>query len=258
MLLAPTPEIAAACDLLDDTIVRAIETIRLTTDAYAAFGKFEADREAVNLLKITIRSVEGVIELARRDLTLLPPAAMIARGAFEVSLKAAWLVDCDDPFDRERRWLQQLATEERTWLRVAKHAGNGDRGDSDALNQLNAIKAFREGIEAAFPPGYQPVNRMPSVADMASILHDKQIYVAYIYLSQFVHGESIASRAYEPVEAPRLDAMTSLHWSLPLKIAWLALFKSTRKIISRFGGDPDVFMSEGEATEVRNALQAIT
>jgi hypothetical protein len=47
-------------------------------------GEYEADGEALNLLKLIIRHVESVVALASRDLVLLPSALVVARAACEV------------------------------------------------------------------------------------------------------------------------------------------------------------------------------
>jgi hypothetical protein len=76
-------------------------------------GKFESDVEALLLFNLVIRDIEAILTLARTDLVLLPSANVLARAVFEIALKAAWIVQPDDPFDREVRWLAHLAEEER-------------------------------------------------------------------------------------------------------------------------------------------------
>ncbi|HVI34581.1 hypothetical protein [Phenylobacterium sp.] len=257
VLLAPTPEIRAACDRIDDAIGRLIAAVHQTTASYKDFGRYEADKEAVTLLLIALRSVEGVIELARHDLVLLPPAIMAARGAFETSLKAAWLVDCDDPYDRERRWLQHLASEERVWLRLVGHIEKAG-GDSEWPKKRAAdARAFREHVEKVFPEGYPALPGLPSVPEMVPTLHDEPLYVAYVYMSQFIHGERVAAQHYAPRDKPRVDAVEPNDWSMPLRVSWLSLFRAGRKIIGRLHGEPDTFMSEVEEVEVRNALAVV-
>lgn len=258
ILLAPTPEIRAACDRIDDAIGRFIPACADVVDAYGAWGRFEADREATSLFKVVIRATEGVITLARSDLVLLPPAIMSARGAFETALKASWLVDCDDPFNRERRWLQHLASQERVYARSAAKMKKSGGEYEDHLREYNRLKSLRERIEAVFPEGYPPLPGLPSVESMVSTLHDDRLYLAYIVLSQFTHGERIAGSYYAPVAEVRRDAVKPTEWSLPLKVCWVSLFRAGRLLLRRLDGDPDSFMSEGEATEVQDALAAIT
>lgn len=257
IILAPTPEIRAACDLIDDAISRFLSARGRTLDGYAELGRYEADRAALPLFNVAIRSVEGVLALARTDLVLFPAAMMAARGAFETSLKAAWLVDCDAHFDRERRWLQLLESEERMEARLAGHLEKAGQDGSDRLKRRDELRAFRLEVERRFPDGYAALKGAPSVEQMMETLHDPQLYVAYIYLSQFLHGERAAASYYAPTDQPRRDAVSANDWSFPLKVVWLAFFRGARKLLVRFGGDPDSFMSEGEEIEVRNALAMI-
>jgi hypothetical protein len=105
-----TAPLARVCVLLDDLLGQFITACR---ESLPPLGKYEAEVEALNLFKLAIRNIEGVIALARTDLVLLPPAIASARAGFEAAVKAAWLIDADDPFDREARWIVHLASEER-------------------------------------------------------------------------------------------------------------------------------------------------
>lgn len=257
VILAPTPEIRTACDLIDDAVGRFLcERIR-ALDSYPERGRYEADRAALSLFNVAIRSVEGVLALGRTDLVLFPAAMMAARGAFETSLKAAWLVDCDAHFDRERRWLQLLETEERMEARLAGHLQKVGQTGADQLKRRDELRSFRLEVEQRFPEGYVALKGTPSVEQMMETLHHPQLYVAYIYLSQFLHGERAAASYYAPIGEPRRDAVKTGDWAFPLKVAWLAFFQGARKLLMRFGSDPDAFMTEGEEIEVRNALALI-
>lgn len=256
-ILATTPEIRAACDRIDDAVGRSIASINRALTDYAGWHRYEAGREAVKLFWLGMRSVEGVLALARSDLVLFPPAILAARGAFETLLKAAWMVDCDDPFDRELRWVAHLRSEERAWERAAKHSIAAGESGEWAITRHDQIKAFRLAVEQAFPHGYVQLPGLPSTEAMTSTLHDQRLYLMYTFMSQFMHGERIASAHYEPSAEPRLDAVHPSNWSIPLKVCWLSLVRAGRLLISRLEGDPDSFISLGEATEVEASLDAI-
>jgi hypothetical protein len=93
-ILPTTFEVGAACRELDSAIRRFLAARR----TLPALGKYESEIEALNLFYLTLRDVEGVIELGRADLVLLPPAMAAARAAFECGVKSAWLVDADGGF----------------------------------------------------------------------------------------------------------------------------------------------------------------
>src|SRR5262245_36048891 len=70
IILPTTEPVARVCALLDDLVGKFITTYRDTLH----LGRYEAEIEALNLFKVAIRNIEGVITLARSDLILLPPA----------------------------------------------------------------------------------------------------------------------------------------------------------------------------------------
>jgi hypothetical protein len=106
------------------------------------FGKYEADIEAWLLFNLAIRHTEGVIALARHDLILLPPAQMAARAGFEAAVKAAWLVDADDPFDREARWLAHLSFQERYLSRSANELSEAEQ-NATVSPQVREVRLAR-------------------------------------------------------------------------------------------------------------------
>ena len=118
-ILPITREVEVACEELD----RAIGLFLEARKTLPPLGRYESEIEAVNLFALAIRDIEGVVALAREDLVLLPPAMAAARAAFEAAVKGAWIVDVDDPFEREVRWLAHLKAEERFYERVAKRCG---------------------------------------------------------------------------------------------------------------------------------------
>lgn len=96
----PPPEVLAACASLDQALASLEEAILSLPSS-----PYEADVEAVSLFTLVIRHVQGVLAMARSDFSLIPPANTSARAAFETSVRAAWMVNADDPFVREARWL---------------------------------------------------------------------------------------------------------------------------------------------------------
>src|SRR5215217_3638447 len=106
--LHPTPAILAAADALEESLRRFLAA----QDMLPPPGEWEALDEAYLMLALAIRNSQGVITLARQDLLLLPGAMVMARVAFETGVTVRWMLDPDDPFDRELRWLRTLKTRE--------------------------------------------------------------------------------------------------------------------------------------------------
>lgn len=113
----PTPEILKTTDLIEQGIGRFIQA-RFTV---TLSGKWESDVESMVLLALVIRNMEAILELARKDIVLLPAANVLARAVFEIALKSARMVQPDDPYMRELRWLVHLEEEAR--LHVGFSAG---------------------------------------------------------------------------------------------------------------------------------------
>jgi hypothetical protein len=147
----PTPEIMLATTLLDEALARLIQE----KSTCHPDGKFESDVEALNLLHLIIRHIESVTVLATRDLVTLPSAMTVARAAFETTIKLLWLIDPDDPFDREVRWLAQLQTEEEYYKNVAARLATLGKGQAEQ-RIATTIAEFRLGVIDRLPKGYVP------------------------------------------------------------------------------------------------------
>src|SRR4029077_3731485 len=130
-----TEEIATKCDVLDLIIEEFLAAKNALDGSYRVY---EAPFEALNLFNLTIRHVEGVIALARRDLVMLPPAELAARAALESAVRAAWTMAPADLFERESRWLAHLKTEEDTLSRAIRLGTSHGIDMADWQKQLSS------------------------------------------------------------------------------------------------------------------------
>src|SRR5437870_4587810 len=96
VLFPPTPHVLATARLLEEAVGRTLKGYSHSTLPWT----YEADFEARTLMWLIIRNSEGVYELAKKDLVLLPAALSASRSAFEIAVRALWLLDPKDPFDR--------------------------------------------------------------------------------------------------------------------------------------------------------------
>jgi hypothetical protein len=104
VILPTTPEVGLVCDDLEQGIGRFLNS----RSTLPPLGRYESQVEALNLFYLALRDIEGVVALAGTDLVLIPPALASARAGFETSVKSMWMVDADDPFECESRWLAHL------------------------------------------------------------------------------------------------------------------------------------------------------
>lgn len=99
-------DIVIKCDILEMMVAE----FEARTSALPTFG-YEAPEEALNLMKLAIRHVIGVVTLARADFNLLPSAEVAARAAYEASVRAAWMLAPPTHFEQEARWATHLRGE---------------------------------------------------------------------------------------------------------------------------------------------------
>lgn len=254
-IIPATVEITTACDALDDVIPAFLAARNLIPNLH----KYEANLEAVNLFNLVIRNVEGVLALARADLTLLPPANASARASFETAVKAAWMVNADDPFQREARWLAHLKEEERVYERAAKQSSDHGSDDGHFLAHAADLRHFRETVSAVLPAGISLLPGNPSMEEMLRSIGGAHFYSLYIYLSQFVHGGHTATWLYRRhlgTEKRLGEFITAENWYLPLRICWLSLSHPGNLLLSRLCAVDADYLSREQEARVVAAIEA--
>jgi hypothetical protein len=117
--------------------------------------KWEADVEAMLLQSQAIRDIEAILELAGTDLVLLPSGNVLARAVFEIALKAAWLVQPEDPYEREVRWLVHLEEDARVNEKVAIKVSAFGGNDRPFQERGTTFRNFAQAVAAKLPPGYR-------------------------------------------------------------------------------------------------------
>lgn len=243
--MPPTPEILRMADSIDRAIGRFFEA----RDTIPALGKFESDEEALLLFNLVIRDIEAILTLARTDLVLLPAANVLARAVFEIALKAAWVVQPDDPFDREVRWLAHLAQEERM-LKAFAESAKKHGGNPATLEQKHAeLRGFRLGVARALPEGYSELPGNPGVEQMLESLGQKQTYALYRLLAQYVHGGHASTWLYWRGLGNLKQTgefISPTDWHAPLHMAWKNLQVFGQSILRSLKSKTPEFLSDEE------------
>lgn len=165
IVLPPPPELRAVADALEGAIGSYVSAFAML----GAGGTWEALDEAGLMLLLMIRNIEGVILLSRRDLVLLPGAMVMARSAFETGVAVRWMLDPDDPYEREMRWLRMCRAHEDYYRRMADRIESLG-GDPSRFRELaELLSQFHIGVAAALPEPHRskydhakppPVDRM--------------------------------------------------------------------------------------------------
>lgn len=256
IVMPPTPEIVQVADLIDHAISRFLEA----RDTIPPLGRYESEDEVVLLFNLVIRDIEAIMTLARTDLILLPAANVIARAVFEIALKAAWIVQPEDPFHREVRWLAHLAEEERMHKAisgsVAKHGGD----PSYFKQRYEQIRDFRTGVARLLPAGYSELPGNPSVEQMLENLAQKQTYSIYRLLAQYVHGGHASTWLYRRNfgTLKRMGEFISpADWQWPLHTAWKTLQVFGRNILVSLKSKTPEFLRDEEILGLDRALRKI-
>jgi hypothetical protein len=257
-VLPITPAVATACDRLEEFVGLFIAVCR---DTLPPLGKYESEIEALSLFKLAARDIEGVVALARRDLVLLPPALAATRASLEAAVKGGWLVDADDPFDREARWLAHLASEERYLNRVADKLSNAGLDAVRWRNRAALIKDFHLGVSNKLPRRVSRLSGTPSFDTMLTGLGGEQIYPFYILLSQTTHGEHASTWLYRTeglgTQKRVGEFIKPSDWWLPLRVCFLALKGPGHICLARLGGDPDRFLDENIMQRIEEQIEGI-
>jgi hypothetical protein len=220
--MPPTPGVLRVADSVERAIGQFVEA----NETIPPVGKFESDVEALLLFTLVIRDIEAVLTLARIDLVLLPSANVLARAIFEIALKAAWIVQPDDPFAREVRWLAHLAEEERLLKAVSESVAKCG-GNPTVFKERHAqIRDFRTGVARALPAGYTELRGNPGVEGMLENLGQQQLYSLYRLLAQYVHGGHASTWLYRKGLGTLKQGgefISPRDWYMPLHTAWKSL-----------------------------------
>jgi gamma-glutamylcyclotransferase len=187
-----------------------------------------ADYEALALIEIAVGHVDAMLLLAEASPFTILSAAALSRSAYEASFIAAWLLEPEQPLDREQRFLGYLRDHVRFYENLA------DEFSQRAPSVSGAMIAVKDHWEAAAEAFAQrlPAERRASTpypgVKSAIVVKQKQ-YWMYRELSQLMHAEpkalSYAPRELRVAADPaRGDTGYSLHntagdWAIVIGMA---------------------------------------
>lgn len=214
--------------------------------------QWEAPRHAWTLSNLALRHLEATALAAKTDVVLLPAGWVTARAAVEAAGRCLWLMEPDDEWQREARWLALLYEGARL----------GDRPEMVGTLQAEVsarTKAFADEVKALLPGGLI----VPGIPAMMSILKGQGDDLAWFYVlsSQYTHAAELATRttrSHLGGNAKYGDRADAAEWLLPLWGAWQA-FRATAVRLLAVAGDvwpPDLVVVEQQVMEAREAFLA--
>lgn len=219
IVMLPTPEILRVADLIDQAIAQFL----IASKSIPPLGKFESEVETMNLFILAIRDIESVLLLARTDLVLLPGAYVLSRAVFEIAVKAAWMIQPDDPFNREVRWLAHIREEERLREAIVKAAEKNGGNTAVLETHYRELRDFRMAVSQALPQAYSELSGNPGVEAMLETVNQKRMYSLYRLLAQYVHGGHASTGLYRKGLGTGKMGGEFIHareWHLPLNTVW--------------------------------------
>jgi hypothetical protein len=252
----PTPNALHLTDLVQEAIGRTLNGYVASKPSW----RYEADFEARTLMWLTIRTTEGVYELARKDLVLLPAALSATRSAFEISVRALWLLDPVDPFEREVRWLKHLETEEKYQDKLANRLAAAGQDVTGFRATAKAAREFRLAVTAALPSGYNLIERKFNFEEILKSIGSERLYSHYMTLSQFAHGAHFAGFLHRKGLSAGHgggEHVRSADWAYPLELCYFSVTSVGTKLVERMGGSMRPFLTDSFDHKVQTALRRL-
>jgi len=240
-IMPATESVLDAVQHLDDAVGRFIKMVPQLRN----IRRYEAHSECITLGWVLCRHVEGIYELAKTDLVLIPAAHVVARAALETAGKILWMLKPEDVMEREARWLTHLAGEADYYERLAAFMETQNQPRNDLKVQASQIKDFHAGVAGMLPEGIKP-KAAPKFRELLKDVGKEDAWSFYIKLSQYSHAGSATSLLYRKNlgTAKKIgEQINPEMWALPLGIAWFCISHAGMEIATKLGGQPDVFAS---------------
>lgn len=228
-----------------DQYIRALQSI-------STLGRWEAPIEGWSLSWLLIRNIEAVVDMARHDEVLVTAAWSNVRVVFEQSVRIQWMLEPDDRYEAECRWLALLAEYEKFEGDMAKEAPADGNLHSE---REKSIRGFRLGVIDKLPDNYRPAKK-PNLRDMLNAINNSDLYRFYREGSQYVHGGMYGSGSYRHnLGNERLtgDFTSTVDWILPMRLCWLSFRNMAIIVLYRLGVTREAAPNWAELTRAANS-----
>jgi hypothetical protein len=136
------------------------------------------------------------------------------------------MVQPDDPFERELRWIVHLQEEVRMHDRIANHVEKFGGNPQGFKEMGDLLRKFQKGVASALPSGYRELRGNPKVEEMLASVGQAQMYHVYTVLSAHVHGNHSSTWLYRRNIGTKKEIgelIDPTMWHLPLWTSWKCL-----------------------------------
>lgn len=251
----PTEEIIHTCDLIDEGISLFLESMR-----NKSIGTYEFEVDCLINITHSIRVLESIVELARKDLVYIQSGLILSRTIFEILVKVSWVLHPSDQFENESRYVSLLNTEcefLEKWIKELTSLGTSDLEKQTKAHQ--GFLTFKDNLSKLLNEKGYSIKRLPNVREILKTLNEERKYLYYILLSQYTHLTHYAGSIYrknlgaekELTEQPQPD-----RWKLVFAVSWPVFELATELYIYTIG-QQDILYTPQFKEKIRNSLLKI-
>lgn len=202
-------------------------------------SRWEAPRHGWTLSNLALRHAEATLALAKTDMVLASSAWVTARAAVEATGRCLWLLEPDDEWEREARWLVFLEE-------GARLGGRPEMKDCpQVIAQSESIEDFRRAVFDKLPEGASAPKRIESITTILAA-NDERLASFYVTASQHTHAAELAtrtSRANLGVDATYGESVGAEDWLHPLTMSYVSFRATATRLIQLHAGEPPEILS---------------
>jgi hypothetical protein len=248
-LLEPTRELRRLATRIDFALGQYL-SVRGNS---ALNSEFEAPRHGWTLSNLALRHAEATLALAKTDMVLAPTAWITARAALESAAKCLWLLEPDDEWQREARFVAFLTE----GVRIKREE---TEGLPHIVAQSASIEEFKDGVKAKLLEKRVDV---PNVPSMKNILLAENLGLAqfYVLASQYTHAAELGTRSYRKdlgTKAVFGEFVAPKDWIQPMWIAYSSFRVTALRLVDLQGEDrgEDLELADRQVSEARDDFLA--
>jgi hypothetical protein len=109
-------------------------------------------------LKLLIRHIEGILYFfGSKKISLLPPALSLARIVIETYDNTLWLVNPEDPWQRDIRLIALLKEEMKGYKEYIKNPNDYNEDISTSGKDSILIQEYIDNTKGNIPPHYEEI-----------------------------------------------------------------------------------------------------
>ncbi|RAJ19814.1 DUF5677 domain-containing protein [Pedobacter cryoconitis] len=246
-IFAPTENIITICNLIDQGITDFLESLN-----NEHFGKYEFEIECLLNIVHSIRILESIIELARKDLVYIQSALILTRSLFETLIKVSWILHPPDVFDNESRYIAQLSTECEFWDRWIKELKKKSNSSTEKEENIRlSMNNFKNDLSKLLVEKGYGIPKLPNMREMLKSLEQERKYINYLLLSQYTHMSHVAGKIYRQNLGAKKELSENVNledWYYVFAICWPVFELATELYVFRTENRENLYKNEFKET----------